>query len=127
LTEYEARELIVAMVAPGSAPELTDAEVDALLVWSRRADVDDRAPSDEGWAGAWDVTAAAAEGWLRKAGKVAASFDFGTVDGQQFQRSQMHAMCLEMSNYYRRGVAVSVLMATDHGYVTDILGNVNDG
>lgn len=127
MNEYQARELIVAMVAPDSAPELTDTEVDELLIWSRRADSTGRAPTEPGWTGGWDVTAAAVEGWLRKAAKVAASFDFGTVDGQQFARSQMHTMCLAMVAHYRRRIATTVVLTTGHSIETDILGNVNDG
>lgn len=53
------------------------------------------------WLPSWDLDAAAAEGWRRKAAKVVASFDFTTGD-QQFSRSQMHAMCLEMADRYAR-------------------------
>jgi hypothetical protein len=115
------------MVSPGTVPILTELEVDALMLTARRADPSGLAPSDDGWVGTWDVTAAAAEGWRRKAGKVAGSFDFGT-DGQSFSRSQMHAMCLEMAAQYKRGVIASVKISTGTTFgCSDILVNVNDG
>lgn len=48
---------------------------------------------------AWSLYAAAAEGWLVKAGKAASRFDF-SADGQTYDRSQVHKMALEMRASY---------------------------
>jgi hypothetical protein len=119
------------MVSPETVPVLTSDEVDALLVFARRADPSGLAPSATGWVGTWNLNAGAAEGWVRKAGKVAGSFDFGG-DSQSFARSQMHTMCLEMAAQYRRGLISSVRILSESGSASgvdcsDVLMNVNDG
>ncbi len=53
------------------------------------------------WAGQWDLGSAAAAGWELKAAAVAHRFTF-SADGQRFDRSQVHAMCLDMADRYRR-------------------------
>jgi hypothetical protein len=56
------------------------------------------------WVPTWDLNAAAAEGWRRKAAKAAAKFDFTTGD-QQFSRSQVYAQCMSMAaDYARRAI-----------------------
>ena len=52
------------------------------------------------WRPTWNLNAAAAAGWEQKAAQVAHRFDFG-ADGQKFDRSQTHAMCLDMADRYR--------------------------
>ena len=63
------------------------------------------------WAETWDLRAAAHDGWLLKAAKCAGRVDF-TDEGAQFRRSQIHAMCLEMADRYRRRGAGSVTIAS---------------
>lgn len=53
------------------------------------------------WAPTWDLASAAAAGWEQKAAQVAHRFTF-SADGQRFDRSQVHAMCLDMADRYRR-------------------------
>lgn len=53
------------------------------------------------WHPTYDLHAAAAEAWSIKAGRAANKFSF-TTDGQNFQRQQIAARCLEMAAYYRR-------------------------
>lgn len=62
-----------------------------------------REDGSDTWVPTWDLNTAAAEGWRRKAAKVAGAFDFST-DGQSFSRSRMHAHCLEMARMYATSV-----------------------
>lgn len=62
------------------------------------------------WVPTYDLNAAAAEGWRRKAAKVTAKFDFATGD-QQFSRSQVYAQCMSMAEEYsRRGIGTLTFM-----------------
>jgi hypothetical protein len=45
------------------------------------------------------VNAAAAEGWLRKAGRAATQFNFAE-DGQRFDRSQIYQHCMAQHEHY---------------------------
>lgn len=47
----------------------------------------------------YDLNAAAAHVWRRKAAHTAGLYSFST-DGHRFDRSQWHANCIEMANYY---------------------------
>lgn len=62
------------------------------------------------WAPTFNLDAAAAAGWRRKAGKVAPRFDF-TTDGQQFRRSQLFAHCMEMAVVHEGRVGGSASFA----------------
>jgi hypothetical protein len=129
MDEITARELLEDMVSPSSIPILTDNEVDRLLNYAKRADVNGYLPSETEWEPTWNLAAAAARGWIIKAGKVAGLFPFST-DGQSYQRDQMHRMCIETANEWRRGAIHSIRAQTGLGFLpdaTDILSNVNDG
>lgn len=79
------------------------------------------------WTPTWDLNAAAAEGWLWKAGKVAGSFSFSS-DGQTFNRSEMHAMCLSQHDYYRKKIIASFAISAgwlDRRASYDVVGNAS--
>lgn len=103
MTETEAADRLSSMVAAESAPTLTLVEVDDLLRGARRADGDGYEIADVGWTPTWDLNAAAAEGWRRKAGKVAGEFTFN-ADGGSFNRAEQYRACLDMAKSYSRGV-----------------------
>jgi hypothetical protein len=107
LTEAQAFERLRSMVAASSEPTLDDGEIADLLTAARRVDKWELRPDDTGWEPTYDLNAAAAEGWRRKAGKVAASFDFA-VDGDSYSESQTRAACLEMAATYASRTAGSV-------------------
>jgi hypothetical protein len=117
---------VKAMVAATEDPTLTDDEVEALLPLARRADIYGFPPSDNSWTPTYDLSAAAAEGWRRKAGKVAGLYRF-SVDNQSFDRQQIHDMCLAMAAQYKRGAACSVSVAPVNPWYPDVIGNVNVG
>jgi hypothetical protein len=105
----QARARLERMLQWQSAPALSADEVTDLLDLARVADVWGAAPDDQGWEPTWDLRLAAAEGWDRKAGKVAASFDASAGEADA-KRSQMFAMCREQAaSYRRRGIGTLVL------------------
>lgn len=54
------------------------------------------------WSGyAYDLNAAAKDAWLRKAGHAWTAIDF-SADGHRFDRSALHAHCLEMAKTFGR-------------------------
>jgi hypothetical protein len=75
-----ARARLERMVQAAAHPRLDDAEIAELLELGARPDLEGVYPSAAGWAGAWDLHYAAAEGWRWKAAKVAGEEQF-TADG----------------------------------------------
>jgi hypothetical protein len=121
VTETEASESVAAMVAADSEPVLNEVEVAYLVELARRPDPDGLLPGDVGWRGAYNLSAAAAEGWRRKAGKVAGQFSF-SADGQTFHRAEMYKACLDMAQRYANRIAGSVPTGTGDDYA-NVVGN----
>lgn len=112
MTASEAKDRLRLMVAATSSPELSNDEVDQLMLLARRPDMDGRVDGDDGWEPTWALGAAAAEGWRWKAGRVADRVDFA-ADGTRLSRSQMVAHCLRMADVYRgRQLTTIVLSAS---------------
>ncbi len=107
MTEAEALARLKRMTDADSEPTLTDDDLADCIAMSRLVDVNGLAPSESGWTPTYDLNRGAAEGWRRKAGKLAMRFDFAT-DGQQFQRSQAVEHCERMAEQYRRRIVSSV-------------------
>lgn len=63
------------------------------------------------WQPTYDLNIAAAAGWEQKAASVAARFTF-SADGQIFNRSEIHAMCLEQADRYRHRRAGTITVST---------------
>ncbi|HOR00263.1 MAG TPA: hypothetical protein PLJ35_15740 [Anaerolineae bacterium] len=103
----EAQARLERMTDAASEPALSAEDVADCLAMSRLVDADGLAPSEVAWTPTWDLNRGAAEGWRRKAGRLAMRFDFG-ADGQTFQRSQAVAHCECMAEQYRRRVVCSV-------------------
>lgn len=80
------------------APELSDAEIDELLAANAVADADGNPPSSEEWEPTYDVNAAAAAGWLIKAGRAASTTE--TEPDSVNVTSRVFANCLRMSRVY---------------------------
>lgn len=109
--ESEALEMLSNMVAADEEPTLTELQLDRLVEIARRVDGQGLAPSDATWTPTWDLNAAAAEGWRRKAGKAAGQFSF-TADGQTFHRAEMYRHCLSMAEHYAKKVVTSAPVGT---------------
>lgn len=104
LSEADALVRLKQMLQSDAEPSLMIDEVNDLLEFAKRADPDGLAPSDEGWDPSWDLNAAAAEGWRRKAGQVAGRFNV-SLDGESLSRAQAFAHCLQMAERYANRVA----------------------
>ncbi len=107
MNEAEAQARLKRMTDADSDPALTVDDVADCMAMSKLVDANGLAPSDPSWTPTWDLNRGAAEGWRRKAGKLAMRFDFAT-DGQQFQRSQAVEHCERMAEQYRRRIVSSV-------------------
>lgn len=108
MTEAEAKTKLKLLILDQDDPTLTDAQVVDILAYARRADTDDLDYSDAAWTPTWDLDAAAAEGWRRKAGLAAARFNFAE-DGQRFDRAQVYEHCIKQADYYARRSMGSVI------------------
>lgn len=88
------------MTAWDTAPALTDGEIDELLAAASVVDKGGLAPDDLGWVPTYDVHAAAAQGWLIKAGRAA---DLVEVDppGSGLFASKVFDNCRTMARIYR--------------------------
>lgn len=101
MTEEEALERLERLVLSDEDPALDSGQLDDCLTYARRPDAEDRDVNDDAWEPTWDLDAAAAEGWRRKAGLAASRFNFAE-DSQRFDRAQVYAHCLQMANEYAR-------------------------
>lgn len=110
MTAEEARTRLASMTAADADPVLTSEELDDLLAANRIIDAEGRSPEEEGWTAGWAFGAAAEDGWLRKAGKVAARVDGGS-GGLTLARSQLHAHCLAMAERYSMRRSASMPLA----------------
>ncbi len=88
------------------APELTDTEIDELLLQGAVADKDGNGPASEDWTATYDLNSAAAAGWLIKAGRAASTTE--TEPDSINVTSRVFANCLRMSRIYSGKGAASV-------------------
>lgn len=123
MTVVQALERLTLMVAAGSDPSLENDELVDLLTAAARADRYGLWPDDTGWTPTYDLNSAAAEGWRRKAGKVAGSFDFGT-DGDTFTESQVFQQCVAQAERYQKKTTASVRTGRYEPFDVDfVVGN----
>lgn len=100
MTQQDALDELKDMLAWEQPPVLEEAQVVRLLLGSSQPDTDGYLPSEESWSSSYELDAAAAEGWRRKAAIVAGDYDFS--DGEaRLSRSQMLQHCLKMANEYK--------------------------
>lgn len=93
-------ERLASRVDADGDPPLTTDELDDILEMFQRVDSEGRAPGDDEWVPTYDLAAAAAEGWMRKAAMAAGRFDF-QADGAQLSRSQVVEHCERMAERWR--------------------------
>lgn len=111
MTEAEAKTKLKLLILDTEEPVLSDAQVVDCLTYARRPDSNDFDHSDAAWEPTWDLDAAAAEGWRRKAGIAASQFSFGE-DGQRFERAQVYANCLSQAEQFARRAMGSIPVST---------------
>lgn len=99
MTEEEAQARIERMVLADEDPVLTADDVADLVAGAARPDADGYVTGDANWTPTWDLNAAAAEGWARKAGIAASRFNFAE-DGQRFDRAQIYQHCEAQRKLY---------------------------
>lgn len=87
---------LASMVAADQRPALSPADLQDLLDEYRTADADGAWITDPGWVPTWDLNGAAAEGWRRKAARVATDFTF-SADGASYDKGEVMAHCLAMA------------------------------
>lgn len=99
MTEANLKLLLARLTDAATDPVLTSDDISDLVGVAARADADGLYRGDTGWTETWDVNAAAAEGWLRKAGRAATQFNFAE-DGQRFDRAQIYQHCMAQHQLY---------------------------
>jgi hypothetical protein len=104
MTEAEAEARLRAITSASEEPDLTDADVAAMMDVSRLADAAGMVYTDAGWDPTWDLNRGAALGWTIKAGRVANRFAFD-ADGAKYDRNQIHQHCVAMAQIFRNKVA----------------------
>ena len=99
MTQIEAIAYITLHLDPTGFAPLTDAELLALITWSKRTDKYGVAPSEDDWIPTYALNAAIAQGWRIKASRLAGKYDM-SEDGLKVNRSQMLEHCLKMAKEY---------------------------
>lgn len=100
------KEKLKKLTAWDVAPELSDIEIDELLAQSAVIDVEGNAPTSESWSPTYDINAAAAAGWLLKAGRAASTTE--TEPDSVNVTSRVFANCLRMARIYSAKRSVSL-------------------
>jgi hypothetical protein len=88
------------MTAWSTTPELTDGEIDELLVQDSLADAEGNSPESEEWEPTYDLDAAAAAGWVIKAGRAVSSTE--TEPDSVNVSSRVFENCMRMSREFSR-------------------------
>lgn len=110
MTEAEALATIERLTAADREPVLDPDTIDELVDLARRADAFGRSPASADWTPTFDVNAAAAEGWERKAGLAAGDFDYSD-DAGSYSRQQVYEMCKRQAETYRKRALGSLPIA----------------
>ena len=94
------------MTAWSTTPELSDGEIDELLEQGSVADAEGNSPESEEWEPTYDLAAAAAAGWLIKAGRAASTTE--TEPDSVNVASRVFENCMRMSHEYSRKRSTTV-------------------
>src|SRR5215813_8131085 len=94
------------MTAWDTEPALTDDELNELLAPAGVADTSGLAPSDPDWTPTYDLNAAAAAGWLIKAGRASSLVEVDPPGSGLFT-SKVFDNCRAMARIYRAKAALS--------------------
>ena len=92
------KEKLKKLTAWTTEPQLSDLEIDELLAQSSLADKAGNPPASEDWIPTYDVNAAAAAGWLIKAGRAASTTE--TAPDSVNVTSRVFANCLRMARIF---------------------------
>lgn len=108
LSRTAAINVVVDQAVTEIEPELTLSTVGAIVDRCARADADGNTVGSDDWTATYDLNAATAMAWERKAAMIAASKFDVTVDGQTLARSQVYAHCMAEAARYRRRIVGTV-------------------
>lgn len=90
------------------APTLTTAQVEAIVDRCARPDPDGNTPDADDWTATYDLNAATAMAWERKAALTATTkFDIN-IDRQELSRSQVYGHCVAEAKRYRSRIVGTV-------------------
>lgn len=101
MTASEARAIVVMDTAAGTYPQITNSDVDAILLRCRVVDSAGRIISDPDWVGTYDLNLACALVFEAKASRVADQVDFSR-DGASFRASQRAEGFMQRAKEYRK-------------------------
>lgn len=111
------------MIAEPTTVTYSDADLAALIGRFSLIDLYELEPDDDTWTPTYDLNAAAANIWGRKAAAVAGLYDF-TADGGTFHRSQSAAEMRKQARYFAARRAPSSLhVHVDHRFERDFQSN----
>lgn len=111
MTEEEVTDKLTLLCLAEDDPALDSDQLADITAFARRPDADGNVYGDTAWTPTYDIDAAAAEGWRRKAGLAAARFSFA-ADGQRFDRAQIYAHCIQQADFYARRSMGSIPTST---------------
>lgn len=86
-------------------PQLTDGEIDELLEQNSIADGEGLSPENESWEPTYDLNAAAAAGWLIKAGRAANTTE--TDPASLYTTSKVFENCMRLARAFSQNRAAS--------------------
>lgn len=109
------------MVAADQRPALSAESVGRLLDDFRVRDRDGNLVTDAGYVETWNLNAAAAEGWRRKAALVAGDFTFSADDASYSKGDVLANMEKMVAMYAAKDVGVASLAGRERDYLTDAL------
>lgn len=92
------------MTAWNCPPELSQADIDMLLLLARRVDVEGRDVTDSLWVPTYHLDWAAAEAWAWKAGAAADRYKV-LANGVELNRQQIHDHARKMYDLYTKKAA----------------------
>ena len=108
------------MVAEPTTTTYTDAELASIIQKFPLIDSDEYEPDDTAWTPTYDLNAAAADVWGRKAAAQAGLYDF-SADGGSFKRSQAAQEMRAMARFYNaRRAPQSLRVHVDHHVERDL-------
>jgi len=102
-----AQDTLKKMTAWDVEPELTDAELDEILVPCCLMDKNGLPPGDPDWTPTYDLNIAAVDGWLIKAARAAAMVEIDPP-GSGIMTSKVFENCRAMAQIYRAKIKLGV-------------------
>lgn len=120
ITRDDAIILVGEQAASDQPPTLTPEQIGGLVDRSARMDADGNVVGSDDWAETYDLNAATALAWERKAALTATKFD-ATIDGQTLRREQLYKHCVAEAQRYRNRIVGRARRAAPEDPTVDAL------